>query len=55
MIAEKQIREIMLQICHALYYIHKKKNITHRDLTPANILLSSEVRSPSVPDPTHLS
>jgi hypothetical protein len=41
-IPERRIREWLVQICHALYYIHKKKNITHRDLTPNNILLATE-------------
>jgi serine/threonine protein kinase len=36
-ISERVIREILLSISHALYYIHKKKNITHRDLTPSNV------------------
>ena len=42
LIAERKIREIAVQVLHALYYIHKKKNITHRDLTPSNILLRTE-------------
>ena len=40
-ISERVIREFFVSISHALYYIHKKKNITHRDLKPANILLGS--------------
>ena len=36
------VRELLLSISHALYYIHKKKCITHRDLTPSNVLLSSD-------------
>jgi NIMA (never in mitosis gene a)-related kinase len=42
LIPERKIREIVVQILHALYYIHKKKSITHRDLTPSNILLRTE-------------
>ena len=41
-ISERVVRELMLTISHALYYIHKKKNITHRDLTPSNIVLTSD-------------
>jgi len=41
-ISERDIREMMLSISHALYYIHKKKMITHRDLTPSNVLLTSD-------------
>ena len=37
------MREILVALCHALYYMHKKKNITHRDLTPSNVLLTTEV------------
>jgi len=44
-IPERNIRDLLIQICHGLYYIHKKKNITHRDLTPSNILLTTEVDS----------
>jgi NIMA (never in mitosis gene a)-related kinase len=41
-ISERVVRELLLSISHALYYIHKKKCITHRDLTPSNVLLSSD-------------
>jgi hypothetical protein len=44
-ISERVVRELVLSISHALYYIHRKKNITHRDLTPSNVLLASD------PDP----
>ena len=40
---------VQVHICHALYYIHKKKNITHRDLTPNNILLATEQVCPPPP------
>ena len=42
LIPERKIREIAVQVLHALYYMHKKKGITHRDLTPSNILLRTE-------------
>jgi NIMA (never in mitosis gene a)-related kinase len=38
-IPENKVWDIFFEICMALLYIHKKKNIIHRDLTPSNIML----------------
>jgi serine/threonine protein kinase len=44
-IAEKDVQQIAKQILHALNYLHKR-NITHRDIKPDNILIAS--RNPLV-------
>jgi serine/threonine protein kinase len=38
-IPESKVWDIFFEICMALLYIHKKRNIIHRDLTPSNIML----------------
>jgi len=38
-IPENKVWDIFFEICMALLYIHKKRNIIHRDLTPSNIML----------------
>jgi serine/threonine protein kinase len=42
-IPEKRVRQLLVPLCHALYYIHKKKKITHRDMKPQNILINTEI------------
>lgn len=42
-IPERAVRQLLIPLCHALYYIHKKKNIAHRDMKPQNILINTEV------------
>ncbi|ESO87353.1 hypothetical protein LOTGIDRAFT_146005, partial [Lottia gigantea] len=37
--SEKRIWDIFLQMVLALRYLHKEKNIVHRDLTPGNVML----------------
>lgn len=39
-ISEDMVRSIARQILHALRYLHKR-NITHRDIKPDNILIAS--------------
>ena len=39
-IPEDMVRCVARQILHALHYLHKRK-ITHRDIKPDNILISS--------------
>ena len=60
-IPEKRVRQLLVPLCHALYYIHKKKKITHRDMKPQNILINTEidvltgetVDTPPFPFPLH--
>jgi len=40
-IKEDDIWQIFVQLCSAIYYIHVEKHIVHRDLSPANIMISS--------------
>ena len=40
--AEQRIWTILTQTCLALRYIHKEKHVVHRDLTPSNILLTTD-------------
>ena len=42
--AEQRIWAIFTQICLALRYVHKEKNVVHRDLTPSNIMISAVSR-----------
>ncbi|OAP63255.1 hypothetical protein AYL99_02482 [Fonsecaea erecta] len=44
-IPESDVQQIAKQILHALYYLHRR-NITHRDIKPDNILIAS--RNPLV-------
>ncbi|EXJ67368.1 CAMK protein kinase [Cladophialophora psammophila CBS 110553] len=44
-IPEADVQQIAKQILHALYYLHRR-NITHRDIKPDNILIAS--RNPLV-------
>ncbi len=37
--SEERLWRIFMQLTLALRYIHKEKNITHRDLSPANLML----------------
>ena len=39
---ETRIWKIFLQLVLALRYLHKEKQVVHRDLSPANIMLSEE-------------
>nr|XP_039262607.1 serine/threonine-protein kinase Nek10-like [Styela clava] len=34
-----RVWRVLIQLCLALRYLHKEKNIVHRDLTPGNIML----------------
>ena len=38
-ISEERVWKITIQITLALRYLHKEKQIVHRDLTPNNIML----------------
>ena len=38
--SEAEVWQILTQLCLALRYMHQDKEIVHRDLTPANIILS---------------
>ena len=40
-LSEEQIRQLGLDLCHALVYCHKK-NILHRDIKPQNIFISAD-------------
>jgi NIMA (never in mitosis gene a)-related kinase len=40
--AESRIWAYFTQICLALRYIHKEKNVVHRDLTPSNIMIAAD-------------
>ncbi|EKX44952.1 hypothetical protein GUITHDRAFT_139244 [Guillardia theta CCMP2712] len=42
-IPERNIRDLLIQICHGLYYIHKKKNITHSQKHTEISVMSSVV------------
>ena len=37
---EERVWSIFTQICLALRYIHKEKQVVHRDLTPSNIMIN---------------
>lgn len=39
---EARIWKIFLQLVLALRYLHKEKRVVHRDLSPANLMLSEE-------------
>lgn len=39
---EARIWKIFLQLVLALRYLHKEKQVVHRDLSPANLMLSDE-------------
>jgi len=39
---ETRLWRIFLQLVMALRYLHKEKRIVHRDLSPANLMLSEE-------------
>lgn len=38
--SEREVWQILTQLCLALRYMHQDKGIVHRDLTPANIIIS---------------
>ncbi|QDZ26116.1 serine/threonine protein kinase [Chloropicon primus] len=38
--SETEVWQILTQLCLALRYMHQDKEIVHRDLTPANIIIS---------------
>ena len=38
--SEAEVWQILAQLCLALRYMHQDKEIVHRDLTPANIIIS---------------
>ena len=40
--AESRIWSIFTQICLALRYIHKERNVVHRDLTPSNVMINAD-------------
>lgn len=40
--SEERLWRIFTQLILALRYIHKEKRIVHRDLSPANLMLSDE-------------
>lgn len=40
--SETRIWKIFLQLVLALRYLHKEKRVVHRDLSPANLMLSEE-------------
>ena len=38
----ERIWSLFTQMCLALRYIHKEKNVVHRDLTPSNIMIAAD-------------
>lgn len=40
--SEERVWKLFLQLVLALRYLHKEKRIVHRDLSPANLMISDE-------------
>ena len=39
---ESRLWSIFTQMCLALRYIHKEQHVVHRDLTPSNVMISTD-------------
>lgn len=44
LMTEVKIWPIFIQICQAVYYMHNEKFVTHRDLTPSNVMLNHTLK-----------
>lgn len=40
--SEERLWKVFMQLVLALRYLHKEKRVVHRDLSPANLMLSDE-------------
>ncbi len=50
--SEKEFKEVIQGILHALHYLHTEKRVIHRDLSPDNVLMMKEngVWTPKIAD-----